>query len=200
VILYIETNFLMAVATGRDPDAQNLLEVAPPLVLALPTIASMEAFSALEDDIKGRNRFGEQLNLQIGQLRRDNTSPNALDLLTSLEQARIQNAKLVNDVQGRLFDLVRELSSRATLLETSGQTLRDAVDNELIEREPTDNLILHTILHHARQHATEAKALLTENANSFGKPEAQSALDAFGIKSFNRSGAFLGWGRSQGAF
>jgi len=200
VILYIETNFLMAVATGRDPDAHELLKVTPPLVLALPTIASMEAFSALEDDLKGRKRFEGQLDLQIGQLRRDNTSPNASDLLASLEQARIQNAKLMNDVQGRLFDLVRDLSSKATLIDTSAQTLRDAVDHELIEREPTDNLILHTFLYHAQHHASEAKALLTENAKSFGQPEAQNALISAGIKSFNRSGAFLGWARGQGAF
>jgi hypothetical protein len=197
VILYIETNFLMAVATGRDPDAHKLLAVTPPLVLALPTIACMEAFSALEDDIKGRNRFGGQLDQQIGQLRRDNTSSNASALLANLEQAKLQNARLVNDVQARLFELVKQLSSKATLIDTPGQTLHDAVDNDLVEREPTDNLILHTILHHAKRHATETKALLTENANSFGKPEPQSALAAAGIKSFNRSGAFLEWGHNN---
>lgn len=61
MILYVETNFLMAVATGRESGVQDLLQTVPPLVLALPTISIMEAFSALEADSKGRKEFDRQL-------------------------------------------------------------------------------------------------------------------------------------------
>jgi hypothetical protein len=197
VILYVETNFLMAVATGRESGVQDLLQTVPPLVLALPTISIMEAFSALEADSKGRKEFDRQLEQQIGQLRRDNTSRNASAMLTSLEQAKIQHAGLVNDVQGRMFELLRELSSKATWLDTGPRTLLEAVDTELIEGEPTDNLILHTILHHSQQYAPGPRAFLSENTKSFEQPDVKSALVAKGIKFFSRSRSFLEWSSRQ---
>ena len=60
-ILYIETNFLMSIATGRDPDANHLLLSVPTSVrIAIPAICCMEALSALEDEIKRRNRFADE--------------------------------------------------------------------------------------------------------------------------------------------
>jgi len=66
----------MSIATGRDPQAYNLLSTPPSSVrIAIPSICCMEALSALEDELKRRNRFENDLNLQISQLRRDVTSP-----------------------------------------------------------------------------------------------------------------------------
>lgn len=199
MILYVETNFLMAVATGREPGVQELLKAIPPLVLALPTISIMEAFSALEADSKGRRAFDHQLEQQIGQLRRDNTSRNALELLKTLEQAKLQHARRENDVQGRLYELLRDLSSKATWLHTNPRTLLEAMDTELVEEEPTDNLILHTILHHSQQNAPGPRAFLSENTKSFEQPEVRSTLVAHGIKFFSRSHSFLEWSSRQPA-
>ncbi|ATB30095.1 hypothetical protein MEBOL_003550 [Melittangium boletus DSM 14713] len=154
----------------------------------------MEAFSALEYDRKGRKKFDRQVDEQISQLRRDNTSLNASAMIKSLEQAKLQHADLMNDVQDRLFDLLRELSSQATVVDTNPQTLLAALDNELIEGEPTDNLILHTILHHSQQRAAETKAFLSENTKSFEQPEVRAALVSSGIKFFSNSRSFLEWG------
>jgi hypothetical protein len=62
----------MSIATGRDTQAYNLLSTPPSSVqIAIPSICCMEALSALEDELKRRNRFENDLNLQISQLRRD---------------------------------------------------------------------------------------------------------------------------------
>ncbi len=46
VYVYCETNFLMSIATGRDPQAGTLLSAAPPSVcLVIPSVCSMEALS-----------------------------------------------------------------------------------------------------------------------------------------------------------
>ena len=46
VVLYIETNFLMSVAKGQDPQADSLLQNTPSSVrLAIPGICYMEALS-----------------------------------------------------------------------------------------------------------------------------------------------------------
>jgi hypothetical protein len=65
----------MAMATGREPAMDDLLgRVAPPVVLAIPAVCYMEAFSALENDRLHRNRFKDQIEQQISQLKRDTTS------------------------------------------------------------------------------------------------------------------------------
>ena len=48
-LLYIETNFLMSIATGRDPKADDLLAQPPEgLRLAIPQVCFMEALSVFK--------------------------------------------------------------------------------------------------------------------------------------------------------
>ncbi|GAA6614529.1 hypothetical protein [Scytonema sp. NUACC26] len=47
MILYIETNFAMSIATGRDPQAnQLLLNIPPSIQIAIPSVCFMEALSS----------------------------------------------------------------------------------------------------------------------------------------------------------
>jgi hypothetical protein len=56
--LYIETNFLWSIATGRDPDASSLLTRPPDgLKVAIPQICFMEALSVLNHDRRQRNQL-----------------------------------------------------------------------------------------------------------------------------------------------
>ena len=60
--------------------------------------------------------------------------------------------------------------------------------------DPTDNLILHSILDHARRFPEAAKALLTDNTRDFATPNVQTALAAVGInKPFRTVTNVLGW-------
>jgi rRNA-processing protein FCF1 len=104
VIVYVETNFLMSVAMGREGRGDDLLAaVSASVRVAIPSGCYMESFSAFEDEQKRRNWFRAELDKQIGQLRRDTTSANAGTLLRRLEESRIANDQLLNDVQARLF-------------------------------------------------------------------------------------------------
>lgn len=69
----------------------------------------------------------------------------------------------------------------------------------MIEKDPTDNLILHCILSHARLHPTEAKAFLSGNVKEFRQlAEVQDALQQAGVeKYFSRTEDFLGWLQSH---
>jgi hypothetical protein len=50
-ILYLETNFLMSIAMGRDPEASDLLSQRPAGVrLAMPQVCCMEALSVLNEE------------------------------------------------------------------------------------------------------------------------------------------------------
>jgi predicted nucleic acid-binding protein len=198
LIFYIETNFLMSIATGRDPQADTLLQNPPPSVqIAIPSICCLEALAALQQDKKSRKRFEQELIVQINETARNLTSPHAQALNLHLSQAREQNENLMDDTELGLFQAFRQIASKADLIALTTGILQESLDRVLIE-DPTDNLILHCILGHAGLHPTEVKVFLSSNTKDFGTLEVREALGNAGIENyFSRSGDFLGWLQSQ---
>jgi hypothetical protein len=194
VVVYVETNFLMSVAMGREARGDELLAaVAPSLRVAIPSGCYMETFSAFEDEQRRRNWFRAELEKQIGQLRRDTTSANAGALLGRLEESRIANDELLNDVQARLFQVVDRAAAILEPIPESAAIIHRALTSMLIP-DPTDNLILYSILDHASRFPQATKALLTDNTKDFDTQEVRSALAAVGINKYFRSVAnLLGW-------
>lgn len=194
VIVYVETNFLMSVAMGREARGDDLFAaVVPSLRVAIPSGCYMEAFLAFEDEQRRRNWFRAELEKQIGQLRRDTTSANAGELLRRLEESRIANDELSNDVQTRLFQVVDRAAGILEPIPESPATIHRALTSMLIP-DPTDNLILYAILDHASRFPEATKALLTDNTKDFDTSEVRSALAAVGINKYFRSVTkLLGW-------
>ena len=200
-ILYIETNFLMSIALGRDAEAGNLLLNPPASVeIAIPEVCCMESLSAFEGEQKRRFRFGNELNQQISQLRRDLTSAFASSLLSYLDLSLEENEDLLNDIKKRLFLALDSIATNATTISLSPEIIRETLSSNLMFEEPTDNLICQTILSHARTRPTEVKVLLTGNIKDFTQPTVKEALENVGINLyFSRTSSFLGWLRSQPA-
>lgn len=194
VIIYVETNFLMSVAMGREARGDDLLAgVSESVRVTIPSGCYMESFSAFEDEQKRRNRFRDELDRQIGQLRRDATSANAGALLRQLEESRIANDHLLNDVQARLFQFVDRAAGILEPILEAPAIIHAAVTTMLIP-DPTDNLILHSILDHAGRFSGASKALLTDNTRDFGTEDVQAALAAVGIdRPFRSVTNLLGW-------
>ncbi len=68
----------------------------------------------------------------------------------------------------------------------------------LIEKDPTDNLILHCILANARLQPNEIKVFLSSNTKDFGTAEVQEALRNADVNDyFTHTQDLLGWLRSQ---
>ena len=189
----------MSIATGRDSQASSLLEMKPQsLHILIPSICCMEALSAFEDEQKRRNRFENELNLQISQLRRDETSPYAKSLLYHLEQSLTENQNLLNDVQIRLFAAIDRLTTNAEMIELTTDILQESLRTPFIKKDSTDNLILHCILAHAHLHATDIKVFLSGNYKEFDTPEIKEAFrNANVVKYFTITENFLGWLQSQ---
>lgn len=183
----------MSIATGRDPDASDILtDIGSSNRLVLPQVCFMEAFSVLNGMHRSRNQFRNQLDQQIGEIRRDSTSAHARKLLSLLEQARIASDKLLEDIDTRLFSTVGRLSRDAELIGLTGEILEEQRKTILI-KEPTDNLILHCILAHAREHPAEDKAFLTGDKD-FHDPKVQNELGVVGVtKSFREGKKFRMW-------
>ncbi len=198
MILYVETNFPMSIATGRDPQANTLLLNTPESVqIAMPSVSYMEALSALEADLKYRRRFTNELNMRLSDAQRNLTSQYAQSLSFHLEQVRNQNNELIKEVEARLFEALNQLATKAEMIALSADMIQASLQLNRTE-EPTDKLILNCILHHARLHPTEVKVFLSGNANDFGKPEVRETLRSVGINQyFASTQAFLDWWRSQ---
>jgi len=194
VIVYVETNFLMSVAMGREARGNDFLAaVSASVRIAIPAGCYMESFSAFEDEQKRRNRFLAELDKQIVQLRRDTTSENAGTLLKLLEESTTANDKLLNDVRARLFQVVDEAAGILQPIPETPAIIHSALTEMLIP-DPTDNFILHSILDHARRYPEGAKALLTDNKKDFDTQDVQTALAAVGInRPFRTVSNVLGW-------
>lgn len=189
----------MSIATGRNSQAYNLLSLPPSSVrIAIPSICCMEALSALEDELKRRNRFENELNLQMSQLRRDVTSASAQSLLFHVEQPVVENRGLLNDIKERLSQALDQQAGKAEIIALTADMLQAGLDTAFIEQEPTDNLILYSILQDARLHPTEVKVFLSSNVKEFGTPEVRQALGDVSVEEYFRTTqSFLGWLNSQ---
>ncbi len=185
---------------GRDAYADVLLRVpSPTLRLALPAVCVMEAWSVFEDERRRRNSFGNTLNSQLSQMRRDLTSVHAKALLQNLEQALTENLDLLGDIERRLRTTLERLAGlqegfpAAEIIPLSATTFIHSIPKGLTD-DPTDNLILAVIQEHALQHPDEDKAFLSGNTRDFDTPEIRALLAATGIADyFARTDAFLGW-------
>ena len=208
VILYVETNFLMTVAKGQDTQADTLLQNTPPSVcLAVPAICYIEALSIWEKEKEYSQQFRKELDKQINDSARDNTSPHAKSLLFYLEQSNLANKRRLNDIQNRLSQAIDQLLIKAEMITLTAEILREISETTLIKPETflikndlMDNLILHCVIAHARLHPIENKVFLSGNNNDFGKQEVQVALRDAGVKYFTRTEAFLGWLESQSTY
>jgi hypothetical protein len=200
VLLYIETNFLMSIATGREPSASLLLQEKPhSLQLVIPSICYMEAFSVWEDEVTRHNSFKQRLEIQIREAERDLTSPNAGSLYLNLRQAKIDYENRLDDITFRLNQAIKKLSQEAEMIDLTPEIVQESLNNPLITKDPTDNLILHCILYHAKTRPDDVKVFLSGNIKEFRQLlEVQDALQAAGVvKYFSHTENFLGWLQSQ---
>jgi hypothetical protein len=198
-ILYVETNFIMSIATGRDPDASLLLSSANrKFHIVLPSVCYLEAISTLESERKRNNQFRGTLEQRIAQSRRDVVWPDARLTCAQLEQASQIVLDEFNEIERRLLSTILELSDRAEAIEASPTIVRDGVNQRIIAGDLADNLILHSIVHHARSAPADVRAFLSGNTKDFGKEDARTFLQDAGVtKFFSKSRPFLDWVDSQ---
>ena len=190
----------MSIATGREAEAIMLLrDLSSSVQLVIPSICYMESLSALEDELKRQNYFKEQLSRQISETKRDVTSEQVASLSFHLEESLIYYRNRIDEIKFRLREAIYMLSRNAEMIVLNTEIIEASLNTTIIGKDPTDNLILHCILSHARLHPTETKAFLSGNIKEFRQlPEVQDALQQAGVeKYFSRTEDFLGWLQSQ---
>lgn len=107
------------------------------------------------------------------------------------------------DIERRLHEILTKLTgvipgyNKAEIIPLTPDALAESLTQRRME-EPTDNLILTIILHHARLNVSEEKILLSANSKHFDVPDVRTPLASVGIvEYFSRAQDFLGWLRSR---
>ena len=196
-ILYLETNFLIAVAKGHDHQTGQVLTDFPPdSRMAIPSICFMEALKAYHSDQRKFNKTLVSLNPLIDDATRDKTSRFAVPLVEHLEGSKTTGGSRFNDIQTRLYDVMRVLSNSADWIELTAESLQSALDFPLV-KDPADALILSVILEHAQRHSEVKKAFLSGNTNDFKQEIVILKLRLAGIKYFGDPISAMGWLQSS---
>ena len=148
----------------------------------------MEALSAVEAEEKRRNQLGGQLEQQVSQLKRDLSSPHASSLHALLQESLVLNGRLLNDILNRLATIFDLAAQHAELIPLDPETLRASLATRLV-KEPTDNLILTTVLRHAATHVDpvgevheQSMVFLSGNTRDFDVEEVKAVLKAGGLR------------------
>ena len=194
VILYVETNFLMGIAKGQDPQAEDLLQNRPNSVrLAMPSICFVEALTTLEQEEKYNQDFLRRLDIQINEAERDKTSQPAQLLLSQLKQSKISFNSRINKIEERFYAAFNLLSSKAEMITLNTGILQESLNRPILEKHVIDKIILQCIVHHARLHPDGIKVFLSSNSKEFGKREVTEVLRDTGVEYFNKRQNLLGW-------
>ncbi|HSV12910.1 MAG TPA: hypothetical protein VLI90_01525 [Tepidisphaeraceae bacterium] len=183
MIAYLETNFLLAAATGQDAQTSALLQTdRANAQLFMPDVCVMEGWYAIVGKRKEFAAFRAELDRRVREAQRDRTSTMAPSILPSLLDAQLRSGALLNDIERRFSDTLSAFVVRGELL----PLLPIALDTSLKQRHidaPADNLILHVICEHAARHHTTDRVLLTANTNDFASSHVRNVLRAYGVTS-----------------
>ncbi len=208
VIVYIETNLLIGLTLGQEPEAVLLLAEADRkggLQLAIPSICFMEAAATIKSRVLEWEGLRQRFVAEMTQLERNQTSEVAVRLLDRLDGARLVSREYIEGIMSDVRTVIRRVGSVARMIPMTKTTLRKGFSSIIVEAKHRDlilpdNLIIHCILSDARGHRGASKAFLSGNSSEFSRPTVQTALKAAGIdKYFTDAKNALGWYRSQSA-
>jgi hypothetical protein len=208
VIVYIETNLLIGLTLGQEPEAVDLLDEAArkaELQLAIPSICLMEATATIKGRVHEWVELRRRIDAEMTQLERNRTSLVARQLFDRLSEARAASREYTERIMADFRGVVRRVGSSARMIHLTKSSLGRGFSSIIVEAKLQDlilpdNLILHCILNDARRHPTGSKAFLSGNSLEFSRPGVQAALKAGGIdKYFSEAKNALGWYRSRPA-
>lgn len=193
MILYIETNTLIGAAKGQLPDFAQILAIpAADLTIAIPSMCIFEALVSIDDHFRRERAFASEVDARIRELRRDpfNAVPRAI--AASMEQARLDYDRFLDDVQNELLRVIDVVGRRGVFVELTPDAFRRHAQDPLIDR-AADNLILSAILQHLQDHPQPPAALLTGNTADFATAAVRPILRQNTVEFFSHPNNFLGW-------
>lgn len=195
-LVYMETNLIMAVASSRDEDAEALLKSPPPgITILMPSVCYMEALIAFEGEKKRRKTFVQALDVEINEARRNLYSCDAKSVVNFLENAKIANDRLFNELQDKLVHIFDLIANNVHLIHPETNTIQKSFNQPILtsEKELRDDFILQCILTHAEHNQEKSKIFISSNTKQFNQLRVQNLLQQAGITYFSSTQNFLTW-------
>ena len=196
VILYLETNFILAMAKGQNGLADNILQKpAENLTIALPSICLMESLVAWENQQKRSKSFTQAVRIEISEAKRNVRSEDARSIVEFLDRSVVTYENLLVELDNRFEDVLEMLKNRVELIEPKIEHLQLTFTKPwLFEKsERRDDFILQCILGHASFNSDKTKAFFSENSKQFGQPVVRNVLRERGIRYFSNRFNLEGW-------
>ncbi|MDY6803347.1 MAG: PIN domain-containing protein [Cyanobacteriota bacterium] len=196
VILYLETNFLLAMAKGRNGSMEEILQTSTENVtIAIPSICLMESLVAWEKEEKRSQSFSQKVKIEISEAKRNVRCEDARYVAESLEKSLISYNNLLLDLDKRFKNVFEILKNRAELIHPKIENLQSTLNEPRLTQkwERRDDFILQCILDHASSNQDKTKAFFSENSKQFRQSAVRDVLTEKGIRYFSNSSNLQSW-------
>ncbi len=190
--IYVETNFLMSVSTGRTPQASELLRFGDALNVAIPLVCFMEAHKAFNAMRAAKYDLKQPFKGETADVGRDR-SAHAQEYARALAAADAALVGYLADSEQRLTDVIRETAGRARLVGSSPSVLDRSQYSYLSD--PTDDMIAGSIIDDALRNPIAGMAFFSEDTD-FEQPSLLDAMRDAGLELFSEIAPCLVWCRA----
>ncbi|HEY9704838.1 MAG TPA: PIN domain-containing protein [Allocoleopsis sp.] len=200
IIIYLETNSIMAIATGRNKELEDFIyNSSDNLKFVIPSICLMESLVAIEREEKRSKSFSQTIAIEKNEAKRNKELNNSQSFANYLELALIDYDKILRDFGKRFANLLAYLKNHSELIEPNIAMLETTLSNPSVKgkNQRRDDFILQVILAHAQNNLSLTKVFFSENTKEFGNGNIQQILDNLGITYFSNISNLQGWLNQQ---
>lgn len=200
MIIYLETNSIMAIAKGRNKELENFVyDSSENLKFVIPSICLMETLVAIEREEKRSQSFSQTIQIEMNEAKRNKELNNSQSFVNYLESSLIDYDDILTDFKKRFLNIIEYLKNHGELIEPSIKMLEATLTNPLLlgKNQRRDDFILQVILAHAENNLSTDKVFFSENTKEFGNTNIQQVLANLGINYFSRISNLEGWLNKQ---
>ena len=202
MIIYLETNSIMAIAKGRNKELENFVydsDSSENLKFVIPSICLMETLVAIEREEKRSQSFSQTIQIEMNEAKRNKELNNSQSFVNYLESSLIDYDDILTDFKKRFLNILEYLKNHGELIEPSIKMLEATLNNPLLpgKNQKRDDFILQVILAHAENNLSTDKVFFSENTKEFGNTNIQQVLANLGINYFSRISNLEGWLKKQ---
>ncbi|TAF05900.1 MAG: hypothetical protein EAZ77_13310 [Nostocales cyanobacterium] len=200
IIIYLETNSIMAIAKGRNEELEDFIyQSSDKIKVVIPSICLMETLVAIEREEKRSQSFSQTIQIEMNEGKRNKELANSDSFVNYLELCLIDYGKLLRDFRKRFLNILEYLKNHGELIEPSIEILETTLNNPVLpgKNQKRDDFILQVILAHAQNNLSISKVFFRENTKDFENTNIQQVLANVGINYFSKVSNLKGWLNKQ---
>lgn len=200
IIIYLETNSLMAIAKGRNKELEDFIyHRNDNLKFVIPSVCLMESLVAIEREDKRSNSFAQTAKIEISEAKRSKELTDSQSFANYLELSLIDYDLMSGDFRKRFLHILAYLKINGELIEPNIAMLEKTFSQPLLlgNNKRRDDFIIQVILAHAENNLAITKAFFSENSKEFSNSNIPHFLANLGITYFSQISNLKAWLNQQ---